>query len=50
LVVVAGRGDVMTDWADYLAGCATWNRTSLTDPFVIALPGGGTVVLKAFDI
>ncbi|MDY3550950.1 hypothetical protein R5W24_000019 [Gemmata sp. JC717] len=27
-----------------------WDRPSLTDPFVIPLPGGGTVVLTAFDI
>jgi hypothetical protein len=27
-----------------------WNQPALADPFVIALPGGGTVVLKAFDI
>ncbi|HUR54842.1 MAG TPA: hypothetical protein VMZ71_11970 [Gemmataceae bacterium] len=40
----------MTEWADDLAGCAVWNLPALTDPFVIALPGGGTVVLKAFDV
>ncbi|AWM41820.1 hypothetical protein GobsT_70690 [Gemmata obscuriglobus] len=27
-----------------------WDRPSLTDPFVIPLPGGGTVILTAFDI
>ena len=50
VVVAASRGDMMSEWADYLAGCAVWNRPALTDPFVIALPGGGMVVLKAFDI
>jgi hypothetical protein len=50
IVVVASRGDVMTQRADGLAGCAVWNRPALTDPFVISLPGGGTVVLKALDI
>jgi hypothetical protein len=50
VVVVASRGDVMTEWADDLAGCAVWNQPALTNPFVIPLPGGGTVVLKALDI
>lgn len=50
IVVAAGRGDVTTEWASYLSGCAVWNRPALTDPFVISLPGGGSVVVKAFDI
>ncbi len=50
IVVAASRGDVITEWAHYLAGCAVWNQPTLTDPFVVSLPGGGTVVLKAFDI
>ncbi len=50
IVVVASRGDVLTDWADDLAGSAVWNRPALTDPFVIPLPGGGMGVLKALDI
>jgi hypothetical protein len=33
-----------------LAGCGVWNQPALTDPFVITLSGGGTVVLKAFDV
>jgi hypothetical protein len=50
VVVAAGRGDVLTERAGDLAGRAVWNQPALTDPFVIALPGGGTVILKAFDI
>ena len=50
VVVVASRGDAMTEWADDLSGCTIWNLPALTDPFVIALPGGGTVVVKALDI
>lgn len=50
VVVVASRGEVLTEWAERLAGFAVWKQPALTDPFVIALPGGGTVVLKAFDI
>jgi hypothetical protein len=50
VVAVTSRGDVMTEWADDLAGCAVWNQPALTDPFVVALPGGGTAVLKALDI
>lgn len=50
VVVAASRGDVMKEWGDDLAGCAVWNQPALTDPFVISLPGGGTVVVKAFDI
>ncbi len=48
IVVAASQGDVVTEWADDLAGCAVWNQPALTEPFVIALPG--TVVLKALDI
>ncbi len=50
VVVAASRGDVMTEWADALAGCAVWNQPALTDPFAFALPGGGSVVVQAFDI
>lgn len=50
VVVVAGRGDVMIERADDLASCAVWNQPALTDPIVISLPGGGTVVLKALVI
>ena len=49
IVVAASRGDVLTDWADDLAGCAVWNQPALTDPVVISLPGSGTVVVKALD-
>ncbi len=27
-----------------------WNRPALTDPYVIPLPGGGSVAVTAFDI
>ena len=50
VVIVASRGDVMKEWADALTGCAVWNQPALTEPYFIALPGGGTVVLKALDI
>ncbi len=50
VVVAASRGDVVTECADALAGCAVGNQPPLTDPFVFALPGGGSVVVKAFDI
>jgi hypothetical protein len=50
IVVAASRGDVMREWADDLAVRAAWNQPALTALFVIALPGGGAVVVKAFDI
>jgi hypothetical protein len=50
VVVAASRGDVMTEWADFLAGCAVWSQPALTEPVVIPLPGGGSVVVKAFDV
>jgi hypothetical protein len=50
VVAAASRGDVQTEWADFLAGCAVWSQPALTDPVVITLPGGGSVVVKAFDI
>ncbi len=50
VVVAASQSDVSTEWADDLATLAAWNRPALTDPFVLALPGGGSAVVKAFDI
>jgi hypothetical protein len=50
IVVTASRTEVLTEWADDLSGCAVWNCPALTDPCVIPLPGGGSVVVKAFDI
>lgn len=50
IVVAAGRGDVLTEWADDLTGCEAWNQPALTDPFIISMPAGGTVVLNALDI
>jgi len=50
VVAAASRGDVMSERADDLSGCAVWNQPALTDPFVVALPGGGSVVVKTFDI
>ncbi len=50
VVLAASTGNVITDWTDYLAGCAVWNQPALTDPVIIALPRCGSVVIKAFDI
>lgn len=50
IVVAASRTEVLTEWAEYLASCAVWNRPALTEPCVIPLPGDGSVVVKAFDI
>lgn len=50
IVVVASRDDVVTEWAEHLAGFAFWNQPALTDPFDLTLPGGGSLVVKAFDI
>jgi len=46
---LASRGDVLIEWADSLAGCAVWNQSALTDPFVTPCRAG-PVVIKAFDI
>ena len=50
VVAAATRGDVATEWADDLTGGAAWDRPALTDPYDIALPGAGSVALRAFDI
>ncbi len=47
IVVAASRGEVPTKRAHCLACNAVRNWSVLTDPFVIALPGGGTVIMKA---
>jgi hypothetical protein len=49
-VVLVSRGDALTEWAYDLENNSVWNRPSLTEPFEFPLPGGGTVVVKAFDI
>jgi hypothetical protein len=49
LIVVAARtGEGPAGVAD--AVNEVWNQPALTDPCVIPLPGGGSVVVKAFDI
>lgn len=50
VVVMASKGDAWKDWAEDLGGCAVWNLPALTRPHGIALPGSGTVVLRALDI
>ena len=50
IVVAASRSDILTEWAEYLAGFPVWNQPALTDPYVLPLSGGGSVVVKAFDI
>lgn len=50
IVVAASQGDVLTEWGNELKGYGVWSQPALTDPFDIALPGGGSVVVKAFDI
>ncbi|MBA4191451.1 MAG: hypothetical protein C0467_26020 [Planctomycetaceae bacterium] len=50
IVVAASKGDVLTERTDDLAGSAVWIGPALVDPFVLSLPGGGTIVVKALDI
>ncbi len=50
IVVAASQGDVLTEWGNERKGYGVWSQPALTDPFDIALPGGGSVVVKAFDI
>lgn len=50
VVVAAGRGDVAADWAGDLDGLPAWHRPPLADPFRLALPGGGSAVVRAFDV
>jgi hypothetical protein len=42
IVVAAGRGD--------LTSLAPWSGPALADPFLLALPGGGSVGARAFDV
>lgn len=48
VVMVSRTNDVSVGVAD--AANEVWNRPTLTDPCVIPLPGGGSVVVKAYDI
>jgi len=50
VVVLASHGDPLKEWAGHLANCGPWNRPALARPFVINLPGGGSVAFKAIDI
>lgn len=47
ILVAAGAGDIP---ADRLAGLPAWTRPPLSDPFTLALPGGGSLVVKAIDV
>ena len=49
LVLAVSQGDLLANWAEALVACGVWNQPTLTAPLVIALPNGGTAVLKAFD-
>lgn len=49
-VVVASRVNVQTDWGRYLTDFAVWNQPVLTKPSELALPNGGSLVIRAFDI
>ena len=42
IVVAAGRGD--------LTAPAAWSGPALADPFLLTLPGGGSVAARAFDV
>lgn len=44
------RGDESERLAESLAVRPEWNRPGLIEPFSFALPGGGKIVVKAFDI
>jgi len=48
ILVAVFTGDGPAGLAD--AVNEVWNRPALTDPCVTPLPGGGSVVVKAFDI
>ncbi len=48
IVVAVSAGDAHAGVAD--TANAVWNWPALTDPCVIPLPGGRSVVVKAFDI
>jgi hypothetical protein len=48
VVMVSRTNDRPSGVAD--AVNEVWNRPALTDPCVIPLPGGGTLVVKTFDI
>ena len=50
IVIVANPGDSSADWTADLAALPVWNQPALTDSFTLALPGGGSVVARAFDI
>lgn len=50
VVVATGQRDAQTARTDFPAGRADWTRPALTDPFTIVLPGGGSVVVTAFDV
>ena len=39
VVMIAGRGDALTDWATDLDCCDAWNGRPLTAPVHLALPG-----------
>ena len=49
-VVAAGRDDAEAGWAADLAALPAWQRPPLAEPFSLALPGGGSAAVRAFDV
>jgi hypothetical protein len=50
VVAAAGRADVEADWAEDLDTLPAWHRPPLAPPCRLTLPGGGSAVVRAFDV
>lgn len=50
VLVAVSKSDVLTTWGESLEAFAFWNRPPLTEPFVLSLPNGGSLVVRAFDV
>lgn len=50
VVVAACRGNVEADWAGDLKSLHVWQQSPLVEPFQLTLPGGGSLIVKAFDM
>lgn len=50
ILVLVSQSEVLKEWGERLQRSGIWSRPALTQPFTLSLPGGGTLVVKAFDV
>ena len=50
ILVAVSKSEVLKVWRERLENFSVWNRPALTEPFALSLTGGGSLIVKAFDV